>query len=184
MTFIAKSIYTPILPFNHPDDRLAAFIDGELRGVAEPQVINGQVLYFLGVGSQQSVGIISFHFYSGALKRLFISPIKTPYIASAVRGSVEIPFDINLSPIQPVIDSNNLVQLQIVDTAWGGKMDFQFIARDCSMPKLSVASQSLLASSTFVTFCVTNNIRMRMGMDLVILLSVRLFVTQIYPQIM
>lgn len=46
MTFIAKSIYTPILPFNHPADKLAAFIDGELRGVAEPQIINGQVLYF------------------------------------------------------------------------------------------------------------------------------------------
>ncbi|MFN6078481.1 MAG: T9SS type B sorting domain-containing protein [Bacteroidota bacterium] len=157
MTFIAKSNYTPILPFNHPDDKLAAFIDGELRGVAEPQVINGQVLYFLGVGSQQSVGIISFHFYSGALKRLFISPLKTTYIASAVRGSVENPFEINLSPLQPVIDSNNLVQLQIVDTSWVGKMDFQFIARDCSMPKLSSASRPFLESVTFTSFWVTSN---------------------------
>jgi gliding motility-associated-like protein len=157
MTFIAKSIYTPILPFNHPDDRLAAFIDGELRGVAEPQVINGQVLYFLGIGSQQSVGTISFHFYSGALKILFISPLKIPYISSAVRGSVENPFEINLSPLQPVIDSNNLVQLQIVDTSWVGKMDFQFIARDCSMPKLGSASRPFLESVTFTSFWVTSN---------------------------
>ncbi len=157
MTFIAKSIYTPILPFNHPDDRLAAFIDGELRGVAEPQVINGQVLYFLGIGSQQSVGTISFHFYSGALKILFISPLKIPYISSAVRGSVENPFEINLSPLQPVIDSNNLVQLQIVDTSWVGKMDFQFIARDCSIPKLGSASRPFLESVTFTSFWVTSN---------------------------
>ena len=107
MTFIAKPVYTPLIPFNHPDDRLAAFIDGELRGVAEPQVINGQVLYFLGVGSQQSVGVISFHFYSGALKKKFISPLKISYVASEVRGSVEIPYQINLSPIQPILDSNN-----------------------------------------------------------------------------
>ncbi|MFY8010873.1 MAG: hypothetical protein ACOVRG_02740, partial [Saprospiraceae bacterium] len=158
MTFIAKPVFTPLMPFNHPDDRLAAFIDGEIRGVAEPQIINGQILYFLGVGSQQSVGNISFHFYSGTLKRKFISPVKIPYIASTIQGSVEIPYEINLSPIQPILDSSNLVQLQILDTSWVGEIDFRFLARDCSIPNLSGASQALLESITFVKFCVTSNI--------------------------
>jgi gliding motility-associated-like protein len=157
MTFIARPIFTPILPFNHPDDFLAAFIDGELRGVAEPQVINGQTLYFLGVGSQQSVGVITFHFYSGALKRKFIAPVKIPYITSAVRGSVEIPYEINLSPIQPFIDSNNLVQLQIIDSAWVGKIVFRFHAKDCSYTNLSAASKSILESFTYVPFWITSN---------------------------
>jgi gliding motility-associated-like protein len=157
MTFIARPVYTPTLPFNHPDDLLAAYIDGDLRGVAEPQVINGQILYFLGVGSQQSVGVITFHFYSGALKRKFIAPIKIPYITSAVRGSVEMPFEINISPIQPVIDSNNLVQLQIIDSAWVGKINFRFQAKDCSFPALSSASRPFLESVTFVPFWVTTN---------------------------
>ena len=157
MTFIARPVYTPTLPFNHPDDLLAAYIDGDLRGVAEPQLINGQILYFLGVGSQQSVGVITFHFYSGALKRKFIAPIKIPYITSAVRGSVEMPFEINISPIQPVIDSNNLVQLQIIDSAWVGKINFRFQAKDCSFPALSSASRPFLESVTFVPFWVTTN---------------------------
>jgi|GEM_PF-3378976 len=157
MTFIARPIFTPILPFNHPDDLLGAYIDGELRGVAEPQVINGHILYFLGVGSQQSVGVITFHFYSGALKRKFIAPVKIPYITSAVRGSVEIPYEINLSPIQPFIDSNNLVQLQIIDSAWVGKIDFRFHAKDCSYSNLSSASKSILESFTYVPFWITSN---------------------------
>jgi gliding motility-associated-like protein len=157
MTFIARPVFTPILPFNHPDDLLGAYIDGELRGVAEPQVINGQTLYFLGVGSQQSVGVITFHFYSGALKRKFIAPVKISYITSAVRGSVEIPYEINLSPIQPVIDSNNLVQLHIIDSAWVGKIDFRFHAKDCSYSNLSSASKSILESFTYVPFWITSN---------------------------
>jgi len=157
MTFIARPVYTPTLPFNHPDDFLAAYIDGDLRGVAEPQVINGEILYFLGVGSQQSVGVITFHFYSGALKRKFIAPIKIPYITSAVRGSVEMPFEINISPIQPIINSNNLVQLQIIDSTWVGKIDFRFQVKDCSYTNLSSGSKSLLESFTYVPFWVTSN---------------------------
>jgi gliding motility-associated-like protein len=157
MTFIARPVYTPTLPFNHPDDLLAAYIDGNLHGVAERQVINGQILYFLGVGSQQSVGVITFHFYSGALKRKFIAPIKIPYITSAIRGSFEIPYEINLSPIQPIIDSNSLVQLQIIDSAWVGKIDFRFQAKDCSYSILSAAARSLLETFTYVPFWVTSN---------------------------
>jgi hypothetical protein len=36
-------------------------------------------------------------------------------------------------------------------------MDFQFIARDCSMPKLSSASRPFLESVTFTSFWVTSN---------------------------
>jgi gliding motility-associated-like protein len=157
MTFITRPVYTTKVPFNHPDDYLAAFIDGEIRGVAKPEVINGKILYFLGVGNQKSDGVVSLQFYSGALRRTFISPLKIPYITSAVRGNAEIPFEINLSPLQPVIENNNLVQLQIIDSAWVGKINFQFQAKDCSFPKLSAASRPLLESVTYAPFWVTSN---------------------------
>jgi gliding motility-associated-like protein len=157
MTFITRPVYTTKVPFNHPDDYLAAFIDGEIRGVAKPEIINGQILFFLGVGNQKSDGVVSLQFYSGALKRTFIAPLKIPYITSAVRGSAEIPFEINLSPLQPVIENNNLVQIQIIDSAWVGKINFQFQAKDCSFPKLSAASRPLLESVTYAPFWVTSN---------------------------
>lgn len=155
MTIVAKPVYTPKYAFTHEGDTLAAFIGGQLRGVAVPQVINGQVSFFLVIGSDQSGGDITIQFYSGALKRKFTAPIKIPYVASGVQGSVDIPLLVDFSPILPTVASNGAVQIQVRDTAWIGEIDFYFIARDCSIPQVGSASRPFLESGTYAPFCIT-----------------------------
>ena len=155
MTITAQPIYTPGYSFIHPDDTIAAFIGGQLRGVAVPQVLNGEVTFFLIVGSDQSGGEVTFQFYSGALKRKFISPVKVSYTASAVLGSLEMPYQMDFAPILPTIGNDGAVQVQIKDTTWTGELDFFFVARDCSLPQVSSASRPLLESGTYTSFCIT-----------------------------
>ena len=152
MTITARPIYTTGYAFTHPNDTLAAFIGGQLRGVAVPQVLNGQVSFSLVVGSEQSGGEITFQFYRGDLKQKFIAPVKVPFTASAVLGSLDMPYSIDFAPILPTIGNNGAVQVQIRDTTWVGELDFYFIARDCSLPQVSSGSRPLLEAGTYAPF--------------------------------
>ncbi|MFZ4427483.1 MAG: hypothetical protein ACOYOO_10010, partial [Saprospiraceae bacterium] len=158
MTIIASPVYTPGYVFNHPDDRLAAFIGGQLRGVTGPQVQgNGKVSFFLLIGSDQPNDEITLRFYSGALGRIFTAPQKINYVAAATQGTADSPLEVDFSPIRPTVGMSGMVQIQIRDTAWTGELDFYFIARDCGQSCLSSASLPLLEAGTYAPFCITGN---------------------------
>ncbi len=158
MTIIASPVYTPGYVFNHPNDRLAAFIDGQLRGVVGPQVqTNGKISFFLLIGSDQPSGEITLQFYSGALGRTFTAHQRISYVAAATQGSADTPLEVDFSPLRPTIGMSGAVQMQIRDTSWRGELDFYFIARDCSLPCISSASLPLLESGTYAPFCITSN---------------------------
>ncbi|MBK8698535.1 MAG: proprotein convertase P-domain-containing protein [Saprospiraceae bacterium] len=147
MSVVARPVYTPGYVFQHPDDRLAVFVNGQIRGVALPTVISGQVYYFLTVAGGSAVAPMTVQFYSGHMKKIFMANYLSDYEPYLTLGTVDQPDLMDFSPITPVLGLNGNVEMIINDTTWTGSQVFHFIARDCMFP-------TYLADTTAATFCV------------------------------
>ena len=149
MTAIASLIYTQKYIFHHPDDILAAFIGNEIRGVANPVNVNGTNIFFLTIGGGSSVEPVTIRFYSGALKRVMTWNKPLSYVPNRIEGSVDYPFKMNFSPLEPVIGFGGTTNILINDSLWTGQQSFLFIAKDCNYPLWMNASSE-------ATFCITS----------------------------
>jgi hypothetical protein len=147
MTITAELIFTPRYHFAHPDDVLAAFAGNELRGVANPQTINGRNIYFLHIGSNTATTELRLVFYSGYEQKIHEVSMPIPYLNGAVWGSPDEPYPIDLSPLLPVIDNEGNLNIQIQQSDWTGRLPFSLIASDCTYPLE-------YSDTTGVVFCV------------------------------
>ena len=153
MTLVIRADYTPKYQFDHTDDIVAAFIDGEIRGVALPDAHTG--LYYLTVsGSTNETQDVTISFYSGLQKKVLNYREGIPYVPHQVMGSPDAPFALDLSPIIPIVTESpvtngiELSPISIVDDTFTGQMFFDFIAKDPSFPMY-------LNDTTRTSFCIT-----------------------------
>lgn len=150
MIIVARPVYTPGYIFQHPDDRLVAYVNGSIKGVASPTIIAGEVYYFLTVAGGSLVKPMTIKFYSGHMRKIFMSDNLGNYVPYLNRGSIDQPFLMDFSPITPLLGNDGNVEMVINDTTWTGSQIFHFIAKDCLYPVF-------IADTSSATFCIQQN---------------------------
>lgn len=150
MTVNAQVLFTPNYQLNDPADRLAAFINGELRGIAAPTTVGNDIYYFLTVNGGPGDGEITLQYYSNERKKLYTHPETIPYDPYTLVGKVDEPYTINLCPLLPAISENGDVAIDVVDSSWIGFQGFEFFVRDCNFPQF-------LMDSAISYFCVVSD---------------------------
>ena len=136
MTLTISSQFTPRHTFNHPNDRLAIFVDDTLRAVSAPTFHNGNPLYFLTVGgSNIETQKMEVRFFSGILQKVFTKATDFNYVPHNIIGTSDDPFVLDFSPLEPVIGFDGNVEILIRDTTWTGEQKFTFKAMDCTYPQ-------------------------------------------------
>ncbi|MFT6128571.1 MAG: hypothetical protein ACJATN_000284 [Neolewinella sp.] len=144
MTFTTQARFTPRYIFNHPDDRLAAFIDGELAGVAAPTDYLGEPIYLLSIGSNDGLVLpVEIRFYSGDLRQVFTYPVEVLYNPSTQTGSLQDPGMMDFSPLVPTIDEFGTLSVDIQNPALTTVQSFELLAADCEFPELNDVQQAV-----------------------------------------
>jgi hypothetical protein len=133
MTVICKVRFgTPELAT--PGCKLAAFIGGQLRGVAGPTLSGGSYWYFLVVNNG-AAGAIDFKFYDAGRHFLYDSPSALNFAPNTTAGTVSQPQIIQLAPLDVQVTSDGQVTAPIRDPSWRGTQKVQIIAWDCDFPQ-------------------------------------------------
>ncbi len=73
-------------------DRVAAFVGGEVRGVAEPQLVAGQWRFFLTLYSRTSGETLAFRYYDARRGEVVDLTETLAFAANSQIGSVQAPF--------------------------------------------------------------------------------------------
>lgn len=149
LTIVTRVDFTPNYQFSHPDDLLAAFIDGELRGTATKDASTG--LYFLTIaGDADETSDVTIQFYSGEMKKILVQKDEFAYAPHKVIGTPDNPYLMEMSaivPLTPTVPVNTetySIPISIVDTSFFGEQYFYFIASDPTFPEyLSDTSKTL-----------------------------------------
>jgi hypothetical protein len=155
MTLTARLDYTPKYQFNHPDDVLAAYINGSLRGVAEQDSITG--LYYLAIGGYAQIGdAIQLQFYSGAMKQILYFDDLPTYAPFRIVGYPDAPFIVDFAPLRPILSEGPVIggiadmSMEIRDTLFRGTVLFEFRAADPTYPQV-------LHDESRASFCIVEN---------------------------
>jgi hypothetical protein len=155
MTLTARLDYTPKYQFNHPNDVLAAFIDGTLRGVARRDSVSG--LYYLAIGGYAQMGdTIQLQFYSGAMKQILYSSALPTYAPFRIVGYPDAPYITDFAPLRPILPDGPVtggiadMSMEIRDTTFRGTVLFEFIAEDPTYPQV-------LHDETQASYCIVEN---------------------------
>lgn len=155
MNITMRLDYTPKYQFQHAEDLLAAYVNGEVRGVAKKNVSTG--LYYLSVGGSIVSGdSITLKFYSGAMKKIFTKVNAFIYRPYNIEGNSDYPIIIDLAPIIPVVPSGPIaggyavMPILIADSLFTGTVRFEFSAADALYPEY-------LRAVTQTSFCVVSD---------------------------
>jgi predicted outer membrane repeat protein len=111
---------------------LGAFINDEVRGVAEP-MDSGDFgwLYFLTIYSNTNGDDIEFRFYDGNLEETFPTYNDSmTFVSNAIHGSPDAPYDIDAGFLKINIDDENVVSYNVADSTWLDAQNVKFIAQD------------------------------------------------------
>ena len=136
MTITGTTRYTPNFTFSHPLDRIAAFIDGELRGVGEPVTIDGQRLFFITIGNNSgNLDPIRLVFYSGRFREVYEYPLNLLFRSQAQLGSPRMPEMLDFSPFMVEISADTILTTTVRNPDWSGLEAYSFFARDCEFPE-------------------------------------------------
>lgn len=97
MTITAR-IFIDGIPNDAPDNYLAAFVQGPIRGLAKPIPVNGQSLYFLTAYSNTFQGdSISFRVFLGADDKIYESTDTLVFRHHLTKGKISAPYPIHLT---------------------------------------------------------------------------------------
>lgn len=120
------------------DDRLAAFIGTECRGVAEQiEGADGETLYLLQVKADQSeVDEVEFRYYSARKQEIFIASERVSFEADITMGSVDTPTEMTWNSqgeLPYYMDVEVSVDLSSFDdaTVADGDMVAAFVGDEC-----------------------------------------------------
>ncbi|MEM6648066.1 MAG: hypothetical protein AAF730_17620, partial [Bacteroidota bacterium] len=83
-------------PTASADDLLAAFAGDEVRGVAMPVSVGGQMVYFLTAYANTSGDTLSFRLYESATNLVRVAAVELAFAANAVEGTPASPFSIDV----------------------------------------------------------------------------------------
>ncbi|MBC8196666.1 MAG: hypothetical protein H8E60_02145 [Candidatus Marinimicrobia bacterium] len=113
--------------YNHS---LAAFSNGELRGVTTAIPVLGQWMYFLTIYSNSNNDEINLQFYdSEAIRELPVN-YEFTFVANTAQGEPENPIDLRAGAILVDINENDVAGFTIVNPAWHGQESITFTATD------------------------------------------------------
>lgn len=132
MNITSQIRYTPNFYFNNSNNKLVAFINNQVRGIASGVMQNDQIYFFLTVNNSNTSDTITFKFYSDELKQVVDLDYKIVFTAGGVIGSPQNPFIMELSPLTPVISSSGILNIQKNKVSWTGEQSFLMIAQDCN----------------------------------------------------
>lgn len=79
------------------DNILAAFVDGEVRGVATPVPVGSAMVYFLTAYANASSDTLSFRLYEAATDFVRVAALELPFVPNAVEGTPSSPLRIDVS---------------------------------------------------------------------------------------
>jgi len=155
MNVVTQINYTPKYQFNHADDLLAAFIDDEVRGVAQRNMITG--LYYLTVaGGNDNGSKVTLKFFSGAMTEILIIDSAFHYQPYDIIGSTDSPVYIDFAPIIPIVPdlpvANGIYTMPVIiaDSNFVGSVTFTFYALDPTYPQY-------LNDEINATFCIVTD---------------------------
>ncbi|MEM9836498.1 MAG: hypothetical protein AAF828_08350 [Bacteroidota bacterium] len=135
MTITARMQFTPNFTFDHPADQLAAFVNGEIRGVADPLMMNGEQIFFLSIGSDTGTpDTVRVRFYSGAQQRFFEYPPVITYQPLGQIGTAATPASLDFSNIIPIIQQDRRLEIAIQNPDSAAFASFEFMVTDCTFP--------------------------------------------------
>ena len=140
MTVTASVQYTGSYQFGDPDDLLAAYVDGELRGVATATMILDQSLFFLSISTNAVPGEnYTLEFYDGATGRSFDYPIEHPVQAGEQVGSFSDPNVYDFSPILIELEAatGNLTATR-QDPSVSSRLDIEATLAGSQSPELTL----------------------------------------------
>ncbi|OAV45702.1 T9SS type A sorting domain-containing protein [Lewinella sp. 4G2] len=146
MTLIARVQYTGELQFLDNQDQLAAYVDGELRGVADPTPLNGENLYFLNIGTN---GVAdeeyTLRFYSGTEQRVFNWPLSATVVSGGQSGAVFDPTVVDLSPITLSVDTDTGMSTAArIAPEINGQLTVDFTVADQEFPEATMATDRVV----------------------------------------
>ncbi len=132
MSVTLQARYTPDYLFNHADDRVAAFIGGQLRGVAAAQVLGGRRLFLLQVYDNQVQGArVELRLYSGALGREFVLAEPLTFSSGGQVGTPDSPLSADFAPVLVSLAADGQLRVSLRDTSWQGSLSVMARAADC-----------------------------------------------------
>ncbi len=142
-------------------NKLAAFVNGQLVGVAGPQMVSGKELYFLTLANLAK-GPITFKFYDAS--NLFLheknnGPIFSP--ASSL-GNFNAPFKVDFAPILVEITADANWTTTVLNDEWTGEQEGLFIAKDCKYTEKADTAELVF----LVKQCVTQVVELAPGSGL------------------
>ena len=147
MSVTLQARYTPDYLFGHANDRVAAFIGGQLRGVASPQVLGGRRLFLLQVYDNQVQGAsMELRLYSGALGREFVLPERLTFSSGGQAGTPDSPLSADFAPVQVSLAADGQLTVNLRDTSWQGSLSVVAKAADCDFA-------AELQSDTQIDYC-------------------------------
>jgi hypothetical protein len=156
MSVTIQMDYTPKYQFHHEEDRIAAFIGNELRGVSRRDSISH--LHFLTIGGSTNENEqVTLMFYSGQKKKIYEIDSILNFQPYHILGSIVQPFTIDLSPLLPIVPELPIpggiaaVPIEIIDTSYVGIEHFKFIAYDPIYPTFFYADTS-------TSFCISEDV--------------------------
>jgi hypothetical protein len=142
MTVTAQVQYSPKYKFVHPNDRLIAMVNGQLRGIASPVLNGGKYRYYMSIGGGTVEEVMEIKFYSGYQKKIYNFQQTIIFKAYSNIGNFSTPYIVELAPIVPILDFTNGIQMSIIDSSWVGEQTYKFKARDCFYPDVLKAEKS------------------------------------------
>lgn len=120
---------------------LAAFADGQCRGVASPIKVIDKWLYFLTIYSNNESEQISLKFYDATRQEIY--PVEPSFVfqSNSVLGAPTSPHWLTAGFLKIAIDRQSLASIHIIDATWIGAEKVCFIATDLGRMPAKADSQ-------------------------------------------
>lgn len=144
MTTIHQVQFSDYYRFDGDNDLLAAFVNGECRGVAKPVRLRGQTYFFLNTYSNEP-GQMELRYFSEQYRNIYPAPEPLDFEPHFSNPFVE-PIHIDVAPIKVEVLPFGGAIIYVCDEEWIGSQMFQFTVEDCNNPDFS--------DVTFATFTV------------------------------
>lgn len=130
-------------------DKLYAFINEELVGIASPTETNGKIIYFLGVYSNDNNSTVNFKLFDQAHSKLYEISEELTFQNGAENGTPDNPLNFNTAPLEVLLENDGNVIVNIENTGWIGTQQIAFIGYDTFQPLIN-------ADTTYADFTVLN----------------------------
>ena len=113
--------------------KLAGFVNGQLAGVASPQMVLGKELYFLTLANMGK-GEIILKFYDADHQYMHEKASGINFFPATTEGNAVAPIVIDYAPIAIDLLPDGTWTSTVIDPYWIGEQHVLFFAKDCDYP--------------------------------------------------